>query len=264
MDILESIAAYKREEVSARRTAITLTELESHACGVGAPRGFMSALVKDKRPDSLSLIAEVKKASPSKGLIRDDFDPPVLAKCYEDGGASCLSILTDNPSFMGHESHFQAARSAVSLPCIRKDFLVDTWQVAESRAIGADAILVIMAMIDDSLAADLIAAAHGYSMDALVEVHDANEMERALKLSSKLIGINNRNLRDFSVSLTTTEELSKMTGAEHVLVAESGIFTVEDVVRLEATGATAMLVGESLMRQADVTLATRALLGAAG
>lgn len=261
MDILESIAAYKREEVSARRTGVTVAELESRAVDAGTPRGFMNALVTGKRTGSLSLIAEVKKASPSKGLIREDFDPPFLAKCYENGGASCLSILTDNPSFMGHESHFQAARSAVSLPCIRKDFLVDTWQVTESRAIGADAILVIMAMIDNSLAADLIAAAHSYRMDALVEVHDAAEMERALKLSSKLIGINNRNLRDFSVSLTTTEDLSKMTGPDHVLVAESGIFTVEDVVRLEATGATAMLVGESLMRQADVTAATRTLLG---
>ncbi len=261
MDILESIAAYKREEVSARRNNVTLAELEGRATDVGAPRGFMNALVKGKRPGSLSLIAEVKKASPSKGLIREDFDPPVLARCYEDGGASCLSILTDNPSFMGHESHFQMARGAVSLPCIRKEFLVDTWQVTESRALGADAILVIMAMIDDSLAADLIHAAHHYGMDALVEVHDAAEMERALKLSSKLIGINNRNLRDFSVSLTTTEDLSKMTSPEHVLVAESGIFTLDDVVRLEATGATAMLVGESLMRQADVTLATRALLG---
>lgn len=264
MDILESIATYKREEVSQRRERATVAELEAQATEIGAPRGFMNALINGKRSGSLALIAEVKKASPSKGLIREDFDPPFLARCYEAGGANCLSILTDNPSFMGHESHFQMARNAVSLPCIRKEFLVDTWQVAESRALGADAILVIMAMIDDSLAADLIASAHHYGMDALVEVHDAAEMERALKLSSRLIGINNRNLRDFSVSLTTTEDLSKMTGPDHVLVAESGIFTVDDVVRLEATGATAMLVGESLMRQADVTLATQTLLGVAG
>lgn len=262
MDILETIAAYKREEVSQRRLDTTMTMLEEQIRDRDAPRGFANALVKGKRPGSLALIAEVKKASPSKGLIREDFDPAYLARCYEAGGATCLSILTDNPSFMGHESHFQSARAAVSLPCIRKEFLVDTWQVAESRAIGADAILVIMAMIDDGLAAELISSAHHYGMDALVEIHNAEEMERALKLSSNLIGINNRNLRDFSVNLSTTEDLSRMTGADHILVAESGIFTPSDVKRLEATGATAMLVGESLMRQADVTLAAQALLAA--
>jgi indole-3-glycerol phosphate synthase len=169
--------------------------------------------------------------------------------------------LTDKPSFMGDEAHFKAARAAVTLPCIRKEFLVDSWQVAESRALGADAILVIMAMVGDALASDLIAAAHGYGMDALVEVHDAAEMERALRLPSKLIGINNRNLRTFEVDLKTTEELAAMVGDDHMLVAESGIFTPTDVSRLEKTGATAMLVGESLMRQRDVTAATRALLG---
>ena len=263
MDILERIAAYKREDVTQRRSVVSLGDLEAQIASAGPPRGFMRALVADKPLQGLSLIAEIKKASPSKGLIREDFDPPLLAKSYEAGGASCLSILTDNPSFMGHESHFQAARAAVSLPCIRKEFLVDTWQVAESRALGADAILVIMAMVDDSLAADLIATAHHYGMDALVEVHDAAEMARALKLQSKLIGVNNRNLRDFNVDIKTTEDLSGMVSAEHVLVAESGIFTPADVARLSATGATAMLVGESLMRQADVTLATRNLLGLA-
>ncbi|MGA9657814.1 MAG: indole-3-glycerol phosphate synthase TrpC, partial [Asticcacaulis sp.] len=210
-----------------------------------------------------SLIAEIKKASPSKGLIRDDFDPAQLALAYEAGGASCLSILTDNPGFMGHESHFMAARSAVSLPCIRKEFLVDTWQVAESRSLGADAILVIMAMIDEGLAADLIAGAHHYGMDALVEVHNGDEMDRALKLPSKLIGINNRNLRDFHVDLAVTEDLSGRVSPDHILVTESGIFTPEDVTRMSRTGATAMLVGESLMRQGDVTGAAKKLLSLA-
>lgn len=259
-DILEKIAAYKREDVAQRRTAVTQGDLEAQIRAIGAPREFADALVANKKPGGLSLIAEIKKASPSKGLIREDFDPPHLALEYQAGGASCLSILTDNPSFMGHESHFTAARSSVALPCIRKEFLVDVWQVAESRAIGADAILVIMAMIDDTLANELIDAAHHYGMDALVEVHNAEEMERALRLTSKLIGINNRNLRDFHVDLKVTEDLSGMVSSDHVLVAESGIFTPLDVARLAKTGATAMLVGESLMRQGDVTDATKKLL----
>ncbi|MFT3996549.1 MAG: indole-3-glycerol phosphate synthase TrpC [Asticcacaulis sp.] len=259
-DILEKIAAYKREEVAERKGLITLSDLDARAAAMDAPRGFARALVANKPAGGLSLIAEVKKASPSKGLIRDDFEPATLARAYEVGGASCLSILTDAPSFMGHESHFIAARQAVALPCIRKEFLVDVWQVAESRSMGADAILVIMAMIDDALAADLIAAAHAYGMDALVEVHDAEEMTRALKLASPLIGINNRNLRTFEVDLKTTEALSAMVGPQHILVAESGIFTPQDVARLERTGATAMLVGESLMRQSDVTQAAKNLL----
>ncbi|MEM9965223.1 MAG: indole-3-glycerol phosphate synthase TrpC [Asticcacaulis sp.] len=262
-DILAQIAAYKREEVADRKPRVSDGELAANIAQAGAPRGFMDALVRNKQPGSLSLIAEIKKASPSKGLIREDFDPPKLARAYETGGASCLSILTDAPSFQGHESHFQAARQAVALPCIRKEFLVDSWQVRESRALGADAILVIMAMIDDALAADLIAEAHDLGMDALVEVHDDEEMERALKLQSKLIGINNRNLKTFDVSLTTTETLSSMVGPEHILVAESGIFTIDDVRRLEATGATSMLVGESLMRQANVTEAAKKILSLA-
>lgn len=259
-DILEKIAAYKREEVASRKPLASVAELEARFQFVGAPRGFKDALVRNKPPRSLSLIAEVKKASPSKGLIRADFEPAKLAAAYQAGGASCLSVLTDGPSFMGHESHFEAARNAVTLPCIRKEFLVDVWQVAESRSIGADAILVIMAMIDDALAADLIAAAHAYGMDALVEVHDASEMDRALRLASPLIGINNRNLRTFEVDLKTSELLSARVSKAHVLVAESGIFTPGDVARLERTGATAMLVGESLMRQGDVTQAAKNLL----
>lgn len=262
-DILDHIAAYKREDVTTRRSETSLSSLEARIADAGAPRGFQKALVRNKPKGGLSLIAEIKKASPSKGLIREDFDPPFLARAYEAGGASCLSILTDHPSFQGHESHFEAARSAVSLPCIRKEFLVDTWQVAESRALGADAILVIMAMIDDGLAGDLIDAAHHYGMDALVEVHNAEEMERALRLNSLLIGVNNRNLRNFEVDLAVTEDLSGMVGPDHILVAESGIFTPEDVTRLAKTGATAMLVGESLMRQGDVTDAAKKLLSLA-
>jgi indole-3-glycerol phosphate synthase len=262
-DILANIAAYKREEVVRRQKTLPLSALEARFELVGPPRGFRHALIKSKRPNSLSLIAEIKKASPSKGLIRYDFDPKNLARAYELGGASCLSILTDSPSFQGADEHFMAARTAVSLPCIRKEFLVDPWQVVESRSLGADAILVIMAMVDDALAIDLVSSAEVLGMDALIEVHDTLEMERALKLNSKLIGINNRNLKTFDVDLGTTEHLATMVGTGHTLVAESGIFTHEDVLRLEATGATAMLVGESLMRQEDLTEATKKLLNLA-
>lgn len=260
-DILAKIAAYKREDVAARKAERSQAEIDAAAKAASAPRGFKAALEAKHAPGRLSLIAEIKKASPSKGLIREDFDPPVLAKAYEAGGAACLSVLTDGPSFQGADDYLVAARAAVALPCIRKDFLVDPWQVAESRALGADAILVILAMIDDVLAAELISEARRLGMDALVEVHDEPEMARAGALGSDLVGINNRDLKSFVVDLAVTERLSAQVPRDALLVTESGIFTHDDVVRMEATGAKAMLVGESLMRHADVTSATRALIG---
>jgi len=256
-DTLQRIAAYKREEVAARKAEMSASQIATAARSAEAPRGFAKALAN---ASGLALIAEVKKASPSKGLIRADFDPPTLARAYADGGATCLSVLTDGPSFQGADAYLVAARAAVSLPVLRKEFLVDPWQVAQSRALGADAILVILAMIDDGLAADLMAEAEGYGMDALVEVHDAAELARAASLGATLIGVNNRDLRTFVTDLAVTERLASATPTGALLVAESGIFTSEDARRLAKAGAKAMLVGESLMRQPDVTAATRALL----
>ena len=254
-DILAKIAAYKRDDVAARKAARPAVDVS----GASAPRGFRKAL-EAKSGDRLALIAEIKKASPSKGLIRADFDPPALARAYEAGGAACLSVLTDGPSFQGDDAYLIAARDQVALPCIRKDFLVDPWQVSESRALGADAILVIMAMIDDALAADLMAEAARLGMDALVEVHDEAERDRALALGATLLGVNNRDLRSFVVDLAVTERLAVDLPADVLLVTESGVFTADDAARMKSAGARAMLVGESLMRQADVTAATRVLL----
>ena len=259
-DILEKIAAYKRVEVAERMAMRTVAQVEADAARASAPRGFRAALERAHAPGRLALIAEIKKASPSKGLIRDDFDPPSLAKAYEAGGAACLSVLTDTPSFQGADSFLTAARDACALPCLRKEFLVDPWQVAESRALGADAILVIMAMVDDSLALELMAQAARFDMDALVEVHDEAEMARAGALGATLVGVNNRDLRSFSIDLAITERLAALAPANALLVTESGIFTAADAARLERSGASAMLVGESLMRQADVAAAARALL----
>ncbi|MGZ3275900.1 MAG: indole-3-glycerol phosphate synthase TrpC [Caulobacteraceae bacterium] len=259
-DILETIAAYKRVDVAARKAARPRAEVERAALAASPPRGFRRALETAHAPGRLALIAEIKKASPSKGLIRADFDPPALARAYAAGGAACLSVLTDAPSFQGHDDYLVAARDAVALPCIRKDFLVDPWQVAESRALGADCILVILSMVDDSLAAALLTEAGRFGMDALVETHDEAEMARAAALGATLVGVNNRSLRTFEVDLANTERLAKAAPENALLVTESGIFTPADVVRLERCGAKAMLVGESLMRQADVEAATRALL----
>ena len=260
-DTLTTICNTKRAEVAARKAASTLADLAERAATQTAPRGFETAL-RQRAETGFALIAEIKKASPSKGLIRADFDPASHARAYEQGGATCLSVLTDAPYFQGHEDFLVAARAACALPVLRKDFMVDPWQCAEARAIGADAILIIVAALDDGAMAEIEAAAREHGMDVLVEVHNEAEMERAARLQSRLIGINNRDLKRFVTDLGTTARLAPLAPEGSFLVAESGISGHTDVLQLAATGAQAFLVGESLMRHADVAAATRALLGA--
>ncbi|MGF1502455.1 MAG: indole-3-glycerol phosphate synthase TrpC [Paracoccaceae bacterium] len=259
-DVLRKIAAYKRADVTARKALRDRSGIEAAARIASPVRPFARALRDTETAGRYGLIAEIKKASPSKGLIRADFDPPTLARAYAAGGATCLSVLTDGPSFQGDDADLTAARAASALPALRKDFLLDPWQVAESRALGADCILVILAMIDDALAGELIAEAARWGMDALVEVHDRAELDRAARLNATLIGINNRNLRTFETRLSTAETLAPHVPADALLVAESGLATPADLARMARAGARTFLIGESLMRAPDLAAATRALL----
>jgi indole-3-glycerol phosphate synthase len=258
-DVLAKICADKRREVVARQAARSLAATQKDAERADPPRGFAAALARCAATGRTALIAEIKKASPSRGLIRADFDPASLARAYADAGATCLSVLTDGPYFQGHADHLRAARAAVDLPVIRKDFMLDPYQVWEARAIGADCVLLIMAALDDATAASLASLARELAMDVLAEVHDAEELRRALPLDA-MIGINNRNLKTLQVDLATFERLAPMAPHDRLLVAESGIKSPNDIARLKASGAGAFLVGESLMVQADLRAATRALL----
>lgn len=260
-DALTRICADKRDHIAASKSRVTLADLESAAKQAEKPRGFYRALKTAAGAGRYGLIAEVKKASPSKGLIRADFDPPSIARAYENGGATCISVLTDIPYFQGEDAHFVAAHDAVSLPAIRKDFMIDLYQVPEARALGADCILLILAALDDGLAAELEAAATDWEMDVLIEVHNAEELDRAMKLKSPLLGINNRDLKTLKTEIETTRQLApRVIDSDRLVVSESGLYTPEDLASMYEAGARCFLIGESLMRQDDVEAATRALL----
>jgi indole-3-glycerol phosphate synthase len=259
-DVLKRICDDKRGYVAERKRARPLAHVEAAAKAAPNPRGFAAALERAGRA-GFALIAEIKRASPSKGVIRADFDPAALARAYADGGAACLSVLTDAPYFQGADEHLVAARAAAALPVLRKDFMLDPYQIAESRALGADCVLLIMAALSDAQAQELEAAAQAFGMDVLAEVHDAAELARALKLKARLIGVNNRDLKTLRVDLATAERLIPTIPNDRLVVAESGLFTTADLARMAKAGARAFLIGESLMREADVAAATRALLG---